>query len=586
MRLARLSGVTERRLTLLAWVSALALLALGALLSVRNESVFRHDQARQANAQADILAAGVTAALAFDDRLAMRQYVDALKANPGIAAAAVYDGQGKQLVTLQLPGALPPPGHVGRASTAWDDGRVATVRPASEQGQVLGFVYLQTRQDTLGAQLARHTGVALLTVMGLLLLVLVSAAAAKLQDRAEELTEANTRLTEEMTARAEVEEALRQSQKMEALGQLTGGIAHDFNNLLQVILGALELIRRKPGETARVQGWAQNGMQAAERGAALTRQLLAFSRTQRLDLQAFVVSELVGGMRELLARSMGSQIELVFDLDADRVPVQSDRTQLELAILNLAINARDAMPGGGRLTISTRPVTLGDDDPLLEAGDYVAVSVADTGEGMSPEVIARAFDPFFTTKSTGKGTGLGLSQVYGVARQAGGGARIASTPGEGTTVTVLLRRSETPIMAQAPPAGPEPVLAPADGAQVLVVDDDDQVRALLVETLTMLGYRVTPADGGAAALEALKSRRPDLMLVDFAMPQMNGAQVADQARRVWPDLPIVFASGHADTAAIQAAVGADARILRKPFDMEELARMLGAVIGRASAGAA
>lgn len=585
MRFAWARGVTERRLTLLAWTSALALLVLGALLSVRNETSFRHDQARQANAQADILAAGVTAALAFDDRAAMRQYVDALKANPGIAAAAVYDGQGQKLVTLQLKGALPPPAHAGRARTIWTQGRVETVRPASEQGQALGYVYLQTRQDTRGAQLARHTGVALLTIMGLLLLVLVSAAAAKLQDRAEQLTEANRRLTQETTARAEVEEALRQSQKMEALGQLTGGIAHDFNNLLQVILGALELIRRKPGETARVEGWAQNGLQAADRGAALTRQLLAFSRTQRLDLQAFVVAELVGGMHELLARTMGAQIELVFDLDTADVPVQSDRTQLELAILNLAINARDAMPDGGRLTISTRAVTLGDDDPLLEAGDYVAVSVADTGEGMAPEVIARAFDPFFTTKSTGKGTGLGLSQVYGVARQAGGGARIVSTPGEGTTVTVLLRRSERPVAAAAPPT-PEPVLAPASGAQVLVVDDDDQVRALLVETLTMLGYRVTSADGGQAALEALKGHRPDLMLVDFAMPQMNGAQVADQARRLWPDLPIVFASGHADTDAIQAAVGADAHILRKPFDMDELARMVGGVIGRAPAGAA
>jgi signal transduction histidine kinase len=580
------SGVTERRLTLLAWVSALALLVLGAALSVRNETGFRHDQARQANAQADILAAGVTAALAFDDRAAMRQYVDALKANPGIAAAAVYDGHGQQVVKLRLDGALPPPARVGRARTAWSHGRVETVRPASEQGQVLGYVYLQTRQDTLGAQLARHTGVALLTVMGLMLLILVSAAAAKLQDRAEELTQANVRLTEEMAARAEVEEALRQSQKMEALGQLTGGIAHDFNNLLQVILGALELIRRKPGETARVEGWAQNGLQAADRGAALTRQLLAFSRTQRLDLQAFVVAELVAGMRELLARTMGSSIELVFDLDSSGVAVQSDRTQLELAILNLAINARDAMPNGGRLTIATRPVTLEGDDPLLEPGDYVAVTVADTGEGMAAEIIERAFDPFFTTKSTGKGTGLGLSQVYGVARQAGGGARIVSTPGKGTTVTVLLRRSEAAVVHDAPQPDLEPVLAPAAGAQVLVVDDDDQVRALLVETLTMLGYRVTPADGGQAALTALKARRPDLMLVDFAMPQMNGAQVADQARRVWPDLPIVFASGHADTAAIQAAVGADARILRKPFDMDELARMLGAVIGRTPAGAA
>jgi CheY-like chemotaxis protein len=231
------------------------------------------------------------------------------------------------------------------------------------------------------------------------------------------------------------------------------------------------------------------------------------------------------------------------------------------------------MPDGGRLTITTRPTEISG-DPLLPDGDYLALSVADTGTGMPPEVIERAFDPFFTTKSMGKGTGLGLSQVYGVARQAGGEARIASTPGQGTTITVLLRRSELSAEAATTEGGPEPVLAPTPGASLLVVDDDAQVRGLLSETLKLLGYEVSEAESGAAALKLLKAARPDAMLIDFAMPQMNGAQVADRARKLWPGLPIVFASGHADTEAIRSAVGEEVRILRKPFDMNELARTL------------
>jgi signal transduction histidine kinase/CheY-like chemotaxis protein len=577
------ASVTERRLTTLAWIGALLLVAVGVFLSVRNEAGFRHDVERQTNAQADILAASVTAALSFDDRLAMRQYVDALKANPGISAAAIYDARGRQVVKLRLGDAPPAPRHAGPVRTTWRDGRVEAMRPASEQGQVLGYVYLETERDSFADALSRHTGVSLLTLMGLLLLVLVSAAAARLQDRAQALSLSHARLSEEMAARAEVEEALRQSQKMEALGQLTGGIAHDFNNLLQVIQGALELIGRKASDPEKVRAWAANGLQAADRGAALTRQLLAFSRTQKLDLKPFVVSELVADMRELLIRTLGPDIELVLDLDPDRLRVVSDRTQLELAILNLVINARDAMSGGGRLSIRTGSAQVEPGDPVLEPGEYVALSVSDTGEGMPAEVAARAFDPFFTTKGTGKGTGLGLSQVYGVARQAGGGAQIVSAPGQGATVTVLLRRSEQPAAAAENPRAPEPVLAPRAGALVLVVDDDNQVRALIADTLQLLGYRVLEADSGAAALATLKSARPDAMVIDFAMPQMNGAEAADRARALRPDLPIIFASGHADTEAIKAAVGDQAPTLRKPFDMNELARTLAAAIARTPA---
>jgi CheY-like chemotaxis protein len=386
-----------------------------------------------------------------------------------------------------------------------------------------------------------------------------------------------------MAARGKAEEALRQSQKMEALGQLTGGIAHDFNNLLQVVQGAFELIRRKPDDTVRVTAWSENGISAAERGASLTRQLLAFSRSQKLELRPFVAGELIGEMRELLVRTLGPNIELAFELHEDHVPVMSDRTQLELAVLNLAINARDAMPGGGRLTVSTGVRNVVDGDPLLEPGDYVELSVADTGEGMPPEVMERAFDPFFTTKGVGKGTGLGLSQVYGVARQAGGAAQISSIPGAGTTVTLFLRRSTDDAEAAARPRDDrQPILAPETGGTILVVDDDEAVRALACETLQLLGYRVLDADSGPAALAILERETPELMLFDYAMPGMSGAELAAIARERWPDVPIVFASGHADTAAVEAALGGQATILRKPFNMETLARTIAGLVGRSA----
>src|SRR5215475_6594826 len=240
-------------------------------------------------------------------------------------------------------------------------------------------------------------------------------------------------------ALADAERALRQAQKMEAIGQLTGGIAHDFNNVLQSLTGCLDLIRRRPDEPERVHRWAEAGLKAAQRGANLTAQLLAFSRSQKLELQQINLSALLSGMRELLARTLGPTIRIQIDLGAHSAGVLCDQTQLEMAVLNLAINARDAMPNGGELRIATRERTI-THDPELLTGRYIELTVSDTGTGMSAEVAAKAFDPFFTTKGAGKGTGLGLSQVYGMARQAGGVARIQSMPQQGTTVRLLLPR--------------------------------------------------------------------------------------------------------------------------------------------------
>ncbi|WP_374577313.1 response regulator [Phenylobacterium sp. J367] len=557
----------------LAGLAAVALLAVGLLLGLRAEQVYRAQAARAAVVQAEILAASVTAALAFDDRPTMREYVDALRANRRIAAAAVYDTEGGPLVTYARRPTSPPPARLVDTVAAFRQGAAEVSVPVSEQGVRLGAVYLRTAREPFGDFLGRHSGLAVLTVVSLLMLGVITRSAAQLQRRAGELAEANEKLTVEMRERARAEEALRQSQKMEALGQLTGGIAHDFNNLLQVVHGAFELIRRKPAETEKVAVWAGNGLQAAERGASLTRQLLAFSRAQKLELRPFIVSELIADMRDLITRSLGGDIELEFRLDDDALPVLSDRTQLELAVLNMAINARDAMPDGGRLVIATEVIQVPPGHPVLDPDAYVELSVSDTGAGMPPEVAERAFDPFFTTKGVGKGTGLGLSQVYGVARQAGGQATIDSEPGQGTTVRLLLRRSQTPVEAvQAGRSAQAPVLAPAEGACVMVVDDDAEVRNLVRDTLELLGYRVIAADGGARALEMLAQDQPDLVLMDFAMPGMNGAEAAALARERWPGLPIVFASGYADSAAVEAALGGQAVILRKPFEMDDLAR--------------
>ncbi len=386
-------------------------------------------------------------------------------------------------------------------------------------------------------------------------------------------------ITDRLRAEAElrqVQDALRQSQKMEAVGQLTGGIAHDFNNLLGAVVGGLDLIRRRPGDPERVRRLAENGLAAAERGAKLTGQLLAFSRAQRIEMKPMLMAQLVDGMRDMLARTLGPQIRLIFELDTARVPVRSDPTQFEMAVLNLAINSRDAMPEGGALTIRTTPREI-TRDPELPPGTYVELSVSDTGTGMPPEVVARAFDPFFTTKGVGKGTGLGLSQVYGIARQGGGTVRIDSQPGQGTTVRLFLPRTEADLPIATEQSADFATLEDTT-ATVLVIDDDHDMRRMLTVSLDALGYRVVETADGPAGLAALETRTIDVVLVDFAMPGMNGAEVAEVIRSKWPELPIVFATGYAETAAIERAAGPHAPMLRKPFRIDQLQAVVSAAL--------
>ena len=369
----------------------------------------------------------------------------------------------------------------------------------------------------------------------------------------------------DITDQRRAEDALRQAQKMEAVGQLTGGIAHDFNNLLQGVAGSLDLIRRRPDDRERVARWADAGFRAAERGAKLTGQLLAFSRAQKLELRPVALNRLILGFRDMIERSMGGQVRVAIELEGDELCVLGDEVQIEMAVLNLAVNARDAMPGGGTLTISIRACHLSR-DPDLADGDYVVLAVGDTGDGMPPEVIARAFDPFFTTKGVGKGTGLGLSQVYGMARQAGGVARIESRIGGGTTVRMFLRRTDARPVEEV--AAAATAAMPAEAAPILIVDDDDDVRRFLIESLDALGYRPIEAADGPAGLAALAGAAPALVIIDFAMPGMNGAEVAQRVRERHPSLPILFASGFAESAALEQVAGVP--VLRKPFGLDEL----------------
>ncbi len=390
----------------------------------------------------------------------------------------------------------------------------------------------------------------------------------------ERVAERTAALEAEMAARNAAEAALRQSQKMEAVGQLTGGIAHDFNNMLTGVIGALDITRRRlaAGRTDGLDRFMDAATQSAQRAAALTARLLAFSRRQSLDSRPVDVNALLGSLEELLRRTLHENIALTV-VAGDVSAAVTDANQLENAVLNLAINARDAMPDGGQLTVETRMAELDAGyaarRPEVEPGRYVVLSVTDTGVGMAPELVEKVFDPFFTTKPIGQGTGLGLSMVYGFARQSGGQVRIHSSPGEGTTVSLFLRAGEAAAPAEAPHAGPAPE---GDGQTVLLVEDDPSVRLLVRDVLEELRYLPLEAEEAEGAMAILRSDRPiDLMVSDVGLPGMNGRQLAEVARQHRPGLPILFVTGYAENAAIRAGfLGTGMGMIAKPFAVADL----------------
>jgi PAS domain S-box-containing protein len=375
------------------------------------------------------------------------------------------------------------------------------------------------------------------------------------------------------------EEALRQSHKMEAVGQLTGGIAHDFNNLLTGIVGSLDLLQTRldQGRTENVARYINAAMTSANRAAALTHRLLAFARRQPLIPKPVDANQLIVSLEDLLRRTIGEAIDLEIAAAPELWCTLCDPNQLESALLNLAINARDAMPEGGKLRVTTANARIGGSDaaaPALLPGDYIRIDVADTGSGMTPEVAARAFDPFFTTKPIGQGTGLGLSMIYGFARQSNGHVSIDSKLGVGTSVRLYLPRhhGEAGDERLPPSAQDEP---PGAGETVLVVEDEPVVRGVIVEMLQDQGYRVLEAFDGPSGLKILREQRIDLLVTDVGLPGMNGRQLADQARESRPDLKILFITGYAENVAIaKGFLQPGMEMITKPFDLDKLAQRI------------
>jgi CheY-like chemotaxis protein/nitrogen-specific signal transduction histidine kinase len=393
----------------------------------------------------------------------------------------------------------------------------------------------------------------------------------------------NQELREQMAERERAEAALRQAQRVEAVGQLTGGVAHDFNNLLTVVLGNIDLIQSTEPRDERTRDRLAAMRAAAEKGATLTGHLLAFARRQPLLPRPVDLNGVVNGMQDLLQSALGRRVQMETKLANDLWPAMVDPTQIELVILNLAINARDAMPAGGVVTIQTANHHCGAparaEDPA--EGDYVMVTLRDTGVGMTPEVQAKAFEPFFTTKGPGAGSGLGLSQVFGNARQSGGDVQIESAPGKGTAVSVYLPRAKVAV--------DRPVAAPvvADGsrsgsATVLLVDDDDAVRTTTADVLAGLGYGVQQAADGPSALNLLNhAMTVDVMLTDVVMPGMSGPELARRVVAVRPGLPVIFISGYAEPEGLAGeSLG---RLVRKPFRAAELQEQIEEAIDQARA---
>ena len=551
------------------FIVALLILAAGFAIIFQNEASFRAARDRQAQVAAQVLARSVEAAVDFGDPATAQQAVDAFRVNPQVRYVGVFDRTGRMLAAydpsgrgthLDLAKLPPPPGSAYRVTV-----------PITSAGQRVGTAVYSVEREAVSRRLTRYVILASLAVMAALVIVTLGFAQSALRganralsERAEALSQANELLAEQIEERAKAEDQLRQSQKMQALGQLTGGIAHDFNNLLTVIQGSADILTRDQLADDRRKRFANAIVQAAENAAVLTSQLLAFARRQPLKPEVVDLSLLVAGMTDLLDRTMSERIRIETRLDPAVCPVTVDRNQLQSAILNIASNARDAMSDGGILRVSVTSM------PSASGERMAAVSISDTGSGMDSETVSRIFEPFFTTKMTGKGTGLGLSQVYGFATQSGGDVLVDSAPGKGTTVTILLPCTDAAIAADASNNYSEVPAQPR--AEILVVEDNDEVGRFAESLLSELGHSVTLATSGEDALELTRQRAFDVVFSDVVMPGMGGLRLAEQLAEEKPDLPVILATGYSQEIAQSGSGGRP--VILKPYRLARLSQAL------------
>lgn len=465
----------------------------------------------------------------------------------------------------------------GKGKEAMDKARAVIARMIAEEERLLDDRIAAARRTARTLQVVSLAAIVFALLLAFSAFLSLRRSMREIVAARDEAETANARLLEEASAREAVEAQNRQMQKMESIGQLTAGVAHDFNNMLAVVISGLNLIQKRLAKgDLDVGRFIEGALEGAQRAATLTSRLLAFSRQQALSPAVLDANRLVTDMSELLRRSLGEQLSLETVLAGGLWKMHADGSQLENAILNLCVNARDAMPEGGKLTIETGNAYLDEAYAAahveVQAGQYVLVAVSDTGEGMTGEVIAKAFDPFFTTKGTGKGTGLGLSQVYGFVKQSGGHVKIYSEIGQGTSVKMYFPRhlGGDGLAVQAPRAQPT---AGRPDEIILVVEDEDRVRQLTVASLRELGYTVLHASSGPAALDLLREHSGiALMFTDVVMPEMNGRRLSEQALAERPGLKILYTTGYTRNAVVHhGVVDADAKLLMKPFTIEQLA---------------
>jgi signal transduction histidine kinase len=559
------------------FAAAILIVLVGIGVIVQTDNSYREARKEFAVSQARILAATAAAAVDFNDPVAAQEAVSPLRVITTLRSAAVYGRDGRLVAGYDRSGeAVPSLEQVQASSPTYDVLRVSA--PVESAGQRIGTVYVALDRQPVWRRVSRYGTLAVLVAAASLIVLglgfaqrALRNANRELANRAEALAQANEMLGEQMEERAKAEEQLRQSQKMQALGQLTGGIAHDFNNLLTVIQGSADMLCKKELPEPKRVRFARAIVQAAENAASLTSQLLAFARRQPLKPERLDLDQILTEIRDLIDRTMGERVRVSMNLDAPACSVEVDKAQLQSAILNIASNARDAMPDGGKLKISTHEVN----EP---SGRMIAIDFMDSGHGMDAETLDRVFEPFFTTKGAGKGTGLGLSQVYGFASQSGGEVRATSEVGKGTTVSLVLPCGEEGDVPDSPDRA-EQTPAPLRTASILVVEDNQEVGAFAESLLSELGHTVTLASSAERALELARAKDFDLVFTDVVMPGMGGLKLSEILAREKPSMPVVLATGYSEE--ITEAGTAGRPLILKPYRLSTLSEAIASALNGA-----